>query len=384
MNIFELRSDPYVMSTFEKVSLALIAAILLWATGLPLLLQKAEAAALTSISDTLSTSDISALAKHTIAFTNATSTSAGQTIKIQLDPTGSLFSQSFSPATTTLDDITTTGMDIVDVCSGNPSEVTVVGNYNNGTDENLTFTVCANDTVPAGTITVTVGSSTGLWTNPGTAGSYEINIGGTQDNSGETRVYVLSSVTMTAAVNSSFSFTVTGLSTTTALTNYATTTKTSTSTAIPFGELASGTPQVIGQQLSVSTNARNGFVVTVQENQNLLSSTGADIDLFIEGATTSSPVQWVAPTPTLDQEHSYGHIGVTSDDSDLNSGEFLGTKYAGNFNTARAVFSHTGPADGTTQDKGMAKVAFKIEITDLQEAGSDYTNVLTYVATPTF
>jgi hypothetical protein len=82
-------------------------------------------------------------------------------------------------------------------------------------------------------------------------------------------------------------------------------------------------------------------------------------------------------------------MGLTSDDADLNSGEF-GTStplFAGNIQastTPRQVFSHTGPSDGTTQNKGLIKVAYRIQIASLQEAGNDYTNVLTYIATPTF
>ena len=48
------------------------------------------------------------------------------------------------------------------------------------------------------------------------------------------------------------------------------------------------------------------------------------------------------------------------------------------------VFKNNGPADGTTQNIGTAKVGYKVEISPLQEAGSDYTATLTYVATPVF
>ena len=47
------------------------------------------------------------------------------------------------------------------------------------------------------------------------------------------------------------------------------------------------------------------------------------------------------------------------------------------------VMYHGGPADGSMQDKGSVEVAYRIQITALQEAG-DYTNTLTYVATPTY
>ena len=145
---------------------------------------------------------------------------------------------------------------------------------------------------------------------------------------------------------------------------------------------------MLAQQLNVTTNARNGFSVTVQENQPPTSATGATIDLFSNGASTTVPITWVAPTAILDVPSTYGHFGVTSDDADESqyaANEFAAaTKWSGAMDVPKVVFSHTGPSDGVTQNKGKATVGYRIQISDLQEAGTDYTNTLTYVATPTF
>jgi hypothetical protein len=116
----------------------------------------------------------------------------------------------------------------------------------------------------------------------------------------------------------------------------------------------------MGHRLNVSTNARNGFVVTVFEDQNPLSQTGADIDLFRDGNATSSPSAWVSPANTLNQEQTYGHIGITSDD-DLNSDEFGSALFVGNFQstTTRQIFTATGTADGTTASIGSTTVALQ-------------------------
>jgi len=392
MKIFETREVPFFRNISAQIALVLATALILWATGAPLFLNHVKAASLSNQSDTLSNSNNSSLSKHTVVYTNATSTIAGQTIVIGLDPVGSAFTEAFSGATSSdiflLDNGTAITYAPGNVCGTN--DFTAQGNYNNGTNENLTLTLCPSTSIPAGhTITVVVGSTTRLWTNPAATTSYRITIGGTQDNSGETRVAILPNVVLTAAINTSFTFTVTGLATTTGIGGNATTTASSTATTLPFGTLASSTGSVIlGQQLNVTTNARNGFAVTVQENQPPTSGAGAIINLFSNGATTSTPILWTAPTAILDQYNTYSHFGVTSDDTDENStgvNEFGGgTKWAGNIDQPRVVFSHTGPADGTTQNKGTAKVAFRIQITDLQPAGNDYTNTLTYVATPTF
>ncbi len=385
MNTSLARSIPFSKFLASPLAVVLALSLVLWAAGLPSLLQTAKAAQLTLVSDTLSDSNLSALSRHVIAFTTSSGATAGQTIKIQFDPVGSLFSQSFSTATTT--DITATGMTVVanaGACPGSGNNVYPTGNYNGGTDENITFTVCPSNAVTAGAKTITIGAATtNLITNPSVASSYRIVIGGTWADAGETRVAILQNVTVTASVDTRFTFTVAGLANGSTI-NSTTTSTTTSATALEFGTLAPGVPKFLGQELTVDTNARNGFVVTVQENQPLTSATGATIDLFINGASTTVPVVWTPPSNTLDQPWTYGHMGVTSDDTDLNSGEFTGTKFAGNIHNPRQVFSHTGPADGLTQDKGKARVGYEIQIGTLQEAGTDYTNILTYVATPTF
>ena len=383
MHLLQQEGKAVLFGRSTHVAFVLIVSLLLWATGMPMLLNHAEAGQLTLVKDTLSDSDLGVTAKHVISFTNATSTIAGQTIKIRLDSTTNSFVEAFSSATTT--DITATGMTIVNTCGGGPDEVTLTGNYNNGSDENLTLTVCVGDTLSAGAKTITIGAVTKLWTNPSSAGSYRVDVTGTQDNVGYTRVAIIDDVVVTAAVDTSFTFTVAGLATSTTV-NGETLTGSTTATVMNLGTLAPGVPVVMGQQLFVTTNASNGFTVTVQEDQNLTSATGADIDLFKDGAATSVPTAWTSPTNTLGSEATYGHFGLTSEDVSLSDGDSFGTSlFAGNILAApREVFYHTGSSDGTTANIGTTKVAYKVEIGSLQEAGNDYTNSLTYVATPTF
>jgi hypothetical protein len=187
---------------------------------------------------------------------------------------------------------------------------------------------------------------------------------------------------VTAKVNTTFTFTVTGTATSTALYT-STTTGSTTSTLIPFGVLAAGVPKILAQHLAVVTNAISGFVVTVQSSGNLKSSNGAIIDNFKDGADTSSPTAWTTPTNVITDNKTWGHWGFTSNDTDL-SVPFANNQYIAASTTARTVFTHSGPADGTTADKGKADVGYKIQITPLQEAADDYNTTLTYIATPTF
>jgi hypothetical protein len=265
------------------------------------------------------------------------------------------------------------------------NQVSINGGISNSSG-NRTVTLTACGAVAAQQITI--GFINNHVTNPTTVGSYKITIGGTQTDSGTAMVAILNQVTVTASVDTTLTFTVSGVASGNTINNETIST-TTTATAIGFGTLASGTPVVGAQDLAVTTNAQNGFVVTVHEDQNLLSANGADIDLFSDGSAVSTPQPWATPTAALGVENTYGHIGLTSNDTDLNGNEFFSgsvIKWAGNFypTTTRTVFSNSGPADGTTQNAGRARVGYKILVSSLQEAANDYTNHLIYVCTPTF
>jgi len=60
--------------------------------------------------------------------------------------------------------------------------------------------------------------------------------------------------------------------------------------------------------------------------------------------------------------------------------------WAGNIDAPREVLYHAAPASGwsSTEGQGWARVGYQVEIGTLQEAATDYTNTMTYVATPVF
>lgn len=362
-------------SAFMKLTaLFLIFALTLMTVGILGIIGKVKAANLQNVKDTITNSAPSETSDHDIQFDAPSGLSAGQTIVITFDP----HTNAFNLGTLGVGDSIATGFTIVSSCGGGSDEVTMA----TSTDpDRVTFTVCSGDSISSGSKRIQFQNQ--KITNPGSIGSYVIRIQWGTADSGDTRVAIVDEVTVTAEVETTLTFTVTGINEGVVV-NGVTTTGTTTATSVPFGVLSPGTPKFLAQQLSVGTNARNGFVVTVVQNQNLLSANGADIDLFIDGGATATPTDWTSPSNVLDQENTYGHYGVTSNDSDLNGGEFNGSKFAGNIVTPRQIFSHNGPADETTQDKGRASVGYMIEIGTLQEAANDYNNTLTYVCTPTF
>ncbi|MFM2374769.1 MAG: hypothetical protein RLZZ234_764 [Candidatus Parcubacteria bacterium] len=373
----------------RAIATLVVIALVLWSLGIMPFGRNAEAANLTSISDTLSDSDLGVASNHTFAFTMPNGAVTGQTIVLNF------------PAQFTVAGTGATGLDFNDV------DVVVGGN-------NITLAASPSGTTwgvstTTSTIVLTTSSSSGATvasstavivrigtnatvgtagdtriTNPATAASYELTVNGSIPDSGQTRVAIIDDVVVTANVDTSFTFVISGVASGATVNGSATTTATTTTaTSVPFETLSAGTSKTLAQNLAVTTNAIQGFVVTVEQSQNLLSSTGADIDGFSNGAYTNTPTAWTAPSNNLSLENTWGHWGITSEDN-LNADEFGTDLWVAASTTPRQVFSHNGPSDGTTANIGSTRIGYQAQITSLQEAADDYNTTLTYIATPTF
>lgn len=365
-------ANPTQVGILQRVVATLVAcAVVLWSVGA---YATAQAASLVDVSNTLSDSDLSVTSAHLFEFEV---------------PTGSTVAAGNDYVITDLD-AGFTGMGAL--VSGN---LTV--QINGGAAETIgTFSAGANSVTfdignpaTAGDV-VTVAIVDGVITNPGAAGSYEWEITTENGDSGKTRVAIIDNVLVTAVVETVFDFTITGLATSTAI-NGTTTTGSTSPTEVAFGVLTAGVVETLAQQLNVTTNARSGFVVTLETDGDLASANGAIIDVFDEASDVSDTgTAWNSPVPDVGDETTWGHWGVTSTDGDLNSlggfysGEFGANDYIAASTTPREVFHHDGPSDGTTADIGQAEVGFQVEITALQEAADDYNTTVTYIATPTF
>ncbi|NTU98485.1 hypothetical protein HGA64_00545 [Candidatus Falkowbacteria bacterium] len=285
--------------------------------------------------------------------------------------------------------------------NGNVIQITYPAAFGNITDAN-------SITCPVGTTksildtenvlcTVGVGGlATGTWsvvvgnvTNPAAVGSQTFNVttrtvsNGTIVEQASTMVAIIDNVDVSASVAATLTFVISDLAAGQNVNGQVMSTSSATTT-MAFGTLPVGSPVSMGQALRVTTNADDGFTVTVEQNQNLTSNANSDIDSFMNG-TTSAPQLWGNPANTLDAEWTYGHFGFTSEDSTLSAGDTYGNNLWRGFATSTPyeVMWHNGPADGTSTDKGYTEVGYQIQIGSLQEAG-DYYNTLTYIATPSF
>lgn len=334
-----------------------------------------NAASLIDVSDTISTSRPSGTATHTIEFQLVTALTANQTINITF-PAGF------------------TGLNVANVdCPTNSTE--------NVAGQVVTCTVDPGQTLPATVDTAVVVTgvvSPAKVAAEGIADTYQIYIETQNETMGvieraDAMVAIIDQVIMTASVEATLEFTISGLAAG-AVINGITTTAATTATTTPFGTLSTTGSTTLGQLLNVETNATDGYVVTVEQDHEMLSNSGDNINSFNnapDGSGSTTPVAWTAPTNILDQYQTYGHMGLTSADQDLGgtfrnfgSGIFNGSLYAGlNGTDPMAIMSHDGPSDGITASIGSSTVAYTAEIKNLQEAG-DYTSTLTYICTPTY
>ena len=376
----------------RSIALATLIALLAWTMGLPAWIHNAEASDASNFSDLLSDSDLGVSANHTITFTLSNAVDPLESLTVTFDPDAQSFD--LSSIATSSSDITISGGTISQVateagCTGAVSEVYV--NIIDTTNDYIEFETCASDTIATTTVvTIDVGN-TNFIANPATANSYKIQLGGTSGTTGITRVAIIDDVLVTASVDTIFIFTINGVTSGVSVNDdVVTTSGNTTATTVPFGTLSPGTPKLLAQRLTVDTNADNGFSVTVSADQTLTAGNSATIDTFIDGGATASSTLWQGPAGTLGVDTTYGHWGITSDDDAVSVtptrwgiGE---AAYQGNFvGNPVEVFYYNGPTASTSGvGVGSTTVAYKVQITGLQEAATDYQANLTYVATPVF
>jgi hypothetical protein len=368
--------------TLQAVAMTVGLAVFLWSTGLPTLFHFAEAASITNASDTLTNSAPSKSSVHTIAFTTDNGLAQGQTIVVT-------FPAGFDLSGLNLGDI---GMTI----NGNATDTAASaagGTWGVATGtpsaQEIQFTTPTDQGVASSSvIELTIGSESGtMITNPAATSSYQIDIGGSMQDSGSVMVAIIEGVTVSASVDTSLTFSVSGVAASSTVNGSATTTiATTTPTTLPFGTLKIDKSRTLAHDLAVTTNAKNGYSVTVSLSGPLQSSTGAIIDSFVDGTDTTLPQSWVGPSAQINDAKTYGHWGLTSSDgTTTRSNEFGSDQWVGIATSSPTiVMGNDGPSLGTNAGIGTARVGYQIQISALQEAGSDYNTTLRYIATPTF
>jgi len=169
-------------------------------------------------------------------------------------------------------------------------------------------------------------------------------------------------------------FTIGGISTSTPA-GGVTTSFTTTSTLIPFGLLSVNTPIAGAQQLTVTTNASQGYEIYAYQQQGLTSGGAAQLNPI--AGTNASPVGWSTGC-TATSTSCYGYH---TSESVLSGGSTRFApidSYASFSSTPDEIAYSSGPATNRTTD-----MVYKVEAQANQPAGS-YTGGLVYIVVPTF
>ena len=323
----------------------------------------AQAAPITSASDTMSSLSVSATSTHAIRFTSPTGASDNTDTIIVTFPSDFNFTAK-TIGTVTFTHGTTTGVEITETLAASPS-ASAWGAVFSGTQNRILTLTAPSDGVgtfilaPNDRIVITYNATNSV--NPTTPGSYLITIGGTFGDAGDMTVNILSSnqVNISATVPQSLTFSI-------------------STTTISFGTLsavaarfASSTgsgdsTEVQAHNVIVGTNAANGYTMTI--GGSTLTS-GPNTINAIGAANTASSVGVEQFGLRLT---AAGGIGAVS-------APYAAAGFA--FDTGafpQAIATASGASANTTYS-----ARYIANITANSEAGS-YSGVVTYVATANF
>lgn len=340
-----------------------ILAVLLIVSLFAFSMRASYAAQLSSVKDTLANQTQGETSNHAITFTTSNDVTATQTIKIQFDPAG----DAFNLGTLALADMSATGLTPVAGCGGGSDEVTVAVDAS-APDENVIFTVCAGDTVTAGAKTVNFNNT--KITNPSSAGTYTISIGGSMTDSGSLAVAIVANdtVTVAAIVDPSLTFAI-------------------SDTSIFFGALRSGgacfaqgtdpgdvtcptQAETEAHTLTASTNAQGGYVITITNSGAATTLTSGLNTITAIGAANS------ASNPSNEQ------FGIRFNASG-GSGAVTAPYAAAGYALDTAAFPDQIASVGGSSATTTYSARYLANISPVTEAGS-YAVALNYVATATF
>lgn len=202
------------------------------------------------------------------------------------------------------------------------------------------------------------------------------------------RVALLESVRVSATVDPSISFSITGVAASTTACGVSTSiaTDNTTSLSVPFGSMTLNTFKQAAHNLLVSTNANNGYAVTAIENHEL-SLAGGDPDsvAFIADTpcdtgpcTISASQNWATAT---NNGFGYSLESISGATVPFTAGgSFAARKFANadNFDSPQTIMSSTAKSNNHE-----ARICYRLSVGATQEAG-DYENLVTYTATATF
>jgi hypothetical protein len=344
-------------------------------------------------------------AKHTIQFTTPSGSAATGKIVVTFPGSGSNIA---SPSATTFS--------FNGLASGNISTTGAsCGSY---TISAPTITCNLNAVLSPSTVVVmTIGNTTPQLINPtkaaaaGSNDSWTLNLQvtdstGTPIDSAKIGIATIDSVKVTADVDPSLTFTISGINSgnvssavtscsgTDALSNV----PASTATEVSLGFLRNGIINLSAQKLTVATNGSQGYVISATSSGQFINPAtgywikGLNGDTALSANDVTAPATFGANpsegfgisacgTPALVNTNQWGTANCST-------GFSCGWKYSNPYNTGTNSFyatiaSYTGGAVDATSANGQVAVKYAATVNSTTPPGT-YRTIFTYVATATF
>ncbi|KKU47563.1 hypothetical protein A3E96_01785 [Candidatus Uhrbacteria bacterium RIFCSPHIGHO2_12_FULL_46_13] len=390
------------------------------------LLPPARAAALTSVKDVLSTSESGANANHTIQFVTPSGVLLStHTVTLTFDG-----SPLFDVSGLDEDDVDmsedTTG-DIGDCGSFATAKTTIAG-APDGTNWGVTFSgqtivfthpsgddnqdiaagACVQIRIGDGTVAMDSGTGDAQINNPAGNGdgvaeieTIDIATDSTVDDSGTAMTATVEGVAVSVTVDESLAFSIAVVTSGNCTEGGGGTAVTTTATTVPFDSIALAVNTFYRgcHDLTVSTNAANGYTTTVEENKSLIRTGTDGGDKTINDAicdagddcTSAIGAGTTSPWATATANHGFGYTcsGSACDAAFATAAEFNA------FPCRSSTASDCDPVDGplalaTPISSGgvpvsaqTSRIVYKLSFSATQPAGT-YGNTITYITTPTF
>lgn len=390
---------PKQVKKYGKI--ALVLGLILVLMAMYLTIPVARAGDLDKEKDTLSDSRPSTVANHTILFVVETAIIQDQTIVVKPDDSGNAFN-----LTGIIEDDIDLAEDDDNGCDGSWTEEETVAGAATATEWGITINTTTDEitlTAPTGAATYIAanrcvqieigdnatydGTGSNQITNPASAASYDITMT-TSSDSGKAMVYIITGVTVSATVSESLSFAISGVTNANCDSDTAVLAGPDTdATLVAFGTLAStDTFYHACQDLTIGTNAADGYSVTAQEQTNLMYSTYTFDDTTGDNGTMTESVSDTWATATY---NGFGFSCVNKTGTDCsftyaNYRQFAcrGTDaqcdVSSGDETAQTIMTSATPIDGN-----ISRIEYKLSAGAAQEAGG-YTATIVYIATPTY
>jgi hypothetical protein len=355
-----MKQKPNTFS-FQTFLHLLLAGLLIF-----IMVPRAQAASLSTLSDTMTRIKVSQLSNHTLVFTTPTGLTSGQTMVVTF-PDGSATGFVGQAGIDYTDvDVLDDGVDVT--LAASPTGTTWGAAFSGTYLNTLTLTNGSAAVVAGSIITIRIGlnavtGATGdkQLTNPTSSGSKTVTIGGgTFADNGSIAVPIATDdqVVISATVDPNITFQI-------------------SSNSASLGTMTTGAVATASDiTLTMGTNAISGYTVTIQDE-----GSGASDGLYKGSAPTrlidSASASLVAGT------EGYGVKGVSGTGSPTITAPYLtgGADQVGALQrTAQSLVSYNGPTGSTNQ---TATLRVKAAISASTPAGS-YADTLTLIMTGTF